>query len=75
MINNHVYQFSVATEMPYDKQPQNLSGLKQYTFIFAYISLIRARLSRANLYVCNQLKSAGRWLGSFPDLALPFSHI
>lgn len=50
-------------------QPQNLSGLKQYTFIFAYISLIRAGLSRANVYVCHQLKSAGCWRGSF--LTLP----
>ena len=50
-------------------QPQNLSGLKQYTFIFAYTSPIRAGLSRANVYVCHQLKSAGRWRGSF--LTLP----
>lgn len=40
------------------KQPQNLSGIQQYTFIFAYISLIRARLVGAYLHVCSQLKSA-----------------
>lgn len=58
----------------YDKITIKPSGIQQYIFIFINISLIRARLSGAYLYVCNQLKSAEWWLGSTLDLAQP-SHV
>lgn len=69
MLNNHVYQHSVATVMPYDKPAQNLSGLKQYTFIFAYISLIG--LGSAGLTCVSAVSWSQLDTGEAASLTLP----